>query len=258
MKDVRLDLVKSGEFLGTVCDFYRDEDDNIYMTRNQIGEALQYSNSRIAISNIHERNKDRLDKFSTELELSTLEGNRMVARDTILYIEKGIYDICRFSRQPLANKFYDWVYDQVILIRKTGGAIDDKDLFIETYCGGLDQGAKTIVKSFMSKVEEQQATINKIQPDANNWKAYGDSEGNITMANVAKSLNIKGIGRNNLFKVLKQHKILRKNNEPYQRFVDSNYFEVIVGTKNGHKYNQTVVTDKGMGYINKKMTEWGY
>lgn len=39
---MKLKLVKQGEFLGTVCDFYVDEGNNIYMSRTQIGYALQY------------------------------------------------------------------------------------------------------------------------------------------------------------------------------------------------------------------------
>ena len=51
-KEITLQLIKEGDFLGTKCDFYKDEDNNIYMTREQIGEALQYANPRISISNI--------------------------------------------------------------------------------------------------------------------------------------------------------------------------------------------------------------
>ena len=52
--------------------------------------------------------------------------------------------------------------------------------------------------------------------------------------------------------------MLRSNNEPYQTYVDRDYFEVINGVKNGFKYTQTVVTGKGMEWINKKIKEWGY
>lgn len=38
---MKLMLVKQGDFLRTKCDFYVDEDDNIYMSRTQIGYALQ-------------------------------------------------------------------------------------------------------------------------------------------------------------------------------------------------------------------------
>ena len=38
---MRLELVKQGEFLGTVCDFYVDEENNIYMSRTQIGYSIK-------------------------------------------------------------------------------------------------------------------------------------------------------------------------------------------------------------------------
>lgn len=259
-KEMKLGLIKEGEFLGTKCDFYKDENNNIYMTREQIGEALQYKSPDDAIRRMHnrEQNKNRLDSFSTQVAMSRVEGNRDVTRDTVLYTEKGIYEIARISEQPKANDFYDWVYDQVILIRKTGGVIDDKDLFINTYCGGLDEGVKTIVKSFMTKVEEQQTTINKMQPLVDDWSAYMDKNGYITISKVSKTLNIKGVGRNNLFGLLRRNEILRANNEPYQRYVDSGYFKTSVGMKNGYPFTQTLVSAKGMSYINKKMKEWGY
>ena len=200
-KKLKLELIKEGEFLGTKCDFYKDESNNIYMTREQIGQALEYSDPRVAITKIHSRNKDRLDKFSVSTKLVSTDNKQY---DTILYIEKGIYDVCRFSRQPVADDFYDYVYEQVALIRKTGGVIDDKDLFINTYCGGLDEGVKTIVKSFMTRVEEQQTTINKMQPMVDDWSAYMDKDGYITISKVSKTLNIKGVGRNNLFGLLRR------------------------------------------------------
>lgn len=256
-KEIKLKFVKDGEFLGTKCDFYKDEDNNIYMTGEQIGIALEYKNPIRSISNLHnkEDNKKRLDKFSVVTKLMSTDGKQY---NTRLYIEKGIYDICRFSKQPKADKFYDWVYDQIQLIRKTGGVIDDKDLFIETYCAGLDNAQKVFVKGFMNKVEEQQNQINEMQPHVEDWSAFMDSKGNMTISKVAKALDIDGIGRNNLFAILRNHEVLRDNNEPYQRYIDSGYFKVVTGTKNNFKFAQTLVTGKGMSWINKKMKEWDY
>ena len=258
MGNIKLELIKSGEFLGAICDFHRDENNNIYMTREQIGEALQYSDPIRNISKLHDRNKDRLDNFSVVVKLTTTDQKQY---DTTLYIEKGIYDICRFSRQPLANDFYDWVYDQLILLRQTSGVINlgEEKEFLDNYFPTLSEDTKLMmVKDLNDNIQKQQKQIKELQPKADDWSAYLDSKGNITMANVAKSLNIKGVGRNNLFKILKENKILRASKEPYQSFVDRGYFEVLPGTKNGFKYNQTMVTGKGMSYINKKMKEWGY
>ncbi|WP_461195196.1 BRO family protein [Clostridioides difficile] len=115
-----LELVKSENFGRVQCNFYENDTKDILMTREQIGMALEYSEPRIAISKIHERNKDRLDKFSTVVKLVTVEGNREVLRDTIVYNTKGVMEICRYSRQPKADAFMDWVWDVVDTIRKTG------------------------------------------------------------------------------------------------------------------------------------------
>lgn len=259
-EEIKLELTKEEDFLGTKCDFYKDEDNNVYMTREQIGQALEYANGDISIRNMHNRkqNKERLDKFSIRTAVVRVEGNREITRDTVLYTERGIYEITRISEQPKADEFYDWVYDQIQLIRKTGGAIDDKDLFIETYCAGLDNAQKIFVKGFMNKVEEQQNQINEMQPHVEDWSAFMDSKGNMTISKVAKALDIDGIGRNNLFAILRNREVLRSNNEPYQRYIDNGYFKLVTGAKNGFKFAQTLVTGKGMSWINKKMKEWGY
>ena len=35
---MKLKLVKQGEFLGTICDFYVDEENNIYINKKTKGE----------------------------------------------------------------------------------------------------------------------------------------------------------------------------------------------------------------------------
>lgn len=50
---------------------------------------------------------ERLDQFSTVLKTSTVTG----PKDFYLYSAKGVYEICRWSRQPAADAFFDRVYD---------------------------------------------------------------------------------------------------------------------------------------------------
>lgn len=257
-KEIKLELIKQGDFLGTKCDFYKDENNNIYMTREQIGSALQYSDPIRNISKLHERNKKRLDTFSVVVKLTTTDGKQY---DTTLYVAKGIYDICRFSKQPIADEFYDWVYNQIETIRRTAGTVElgrEKE-FLDNYFPTLTEETKLMmVKDLHNSIKEQQKKIEELQPLADDWSAYMDAKGNITMAKLAKSLNIKGIGRNKLFEILRDKKILRYNNEPYQEYVGRDYFKMVNGTRNGYPYTQTVVTSKGMSFINKKLKEWGY
>lgn len=84
-----LQLVKSENFGTVQCDFWQNEQGDILMTREQIGRALEYADPDKAIANIHDRNRDRLDKFSTTLNLRKVEGNRVVSRDVTVYTAKG-------------------------------------------------------------------------------------------------------------------------------------------------------------------------
>lgn len=112
-----LEIVKSEDFGELNIDIYENDEKELYMTREQIGKALEYKNPQKAINNIHKRHKDRLEQFSVTLKLRGTDGKQY---DTILYTYKGIYEICRLSRQPKADKFIDWVWDVVEEIRTKG------------------------------------------------------------------------------------------------------------------------------------------
>lgn len=101
-------LIDKSDFGNIKCSVYSDKQGNVLMTREQIGRALEYSNPNDAIRLIHRRNKERLDKFSVSFKLNGSDGKKY---DTVLYTRKGVYEICRFSHQPKADAFYDWVYD---------------------------------------------------------------------------------------------------------------------------------------------------
>lgn len=96
---------------GVSCDFYGDGLGEFFMTRRQIGEALGYDDPQKSIEVIHRRHGERLDRFSTSVKLTGVEGGREVQREMVLYSAKGVYEICRWSRQPAADAFYDRVYD---------------------------------------------------------------------------------------------------------------------------------------------------
>ncbi len=112
-----LEIIKSENFGEIKIDFYKNHQNEIYMTREQIGRALEYVNPRLAINKIHNRHKDRLDKFSDSTILVLPQGG---TQEVTIYSIKGLYEICRLSRQPKADKFMDWVWDVVEEIRTKG------------------------------------------------------------------------------------------------------------------------------------------
>lgn len=121
---MKLTLVKQGHFLGTVCDFYVDEGNDIYMSRTQIGYALQYKDPANAVLRIHQRHYERLDKYSIEAKGCQFVTPSKINKDknahTFMYVEKGIYEVCRHSKQKVADDFYDWVYETISSIKRNG------------------------------------------------------------------------------------------------------------------------------------------
>jgi prophage antirepressor-like protein len=113
------------------CDFWGNINNEYLVTREQIGRALGYKNPTNAIKNIHLKHKERLDKFSTQLTLGYVEGDRYVERERILYNRKGIMEICRWSRQPLADKFMDWCWE--IMDRLISNSLNNVTLSREEY-----------------------------------------------------------------------------------------------------------------------------
>lgn len=101
-----------------------------------------------------------------------------------------------------------------------------------------------------------------MKPKADFFDAVADSKTAVEMACVAKVLGIPGIGRNNLFKILRERKILLPNNQPYQEYIDRGYFRVIeqkYQTADGETRIsvKTLAFQKGIDFIRKTLTGTG-
>lgn len=104
-------VITSKPFGALSMDVYEDSKHQYYMTREQIGRALEYNNPNKAIQNIHVKNADRLDPLSTFLKLRNVEGGITKEREIICYSLRGVMEICRLSRQPKADAFMDFCWD---------------------------------------------------------------------------------------------------------------------------------------------------
>lgn len=76
------------------------------------------------------------------------------------------------------------------------------------------------------EIEKQQLLIEEQKPKVEFFDQVTDSKDACDMATVAKVLNM-GVGRNKLFEILRDNKILQGNNQPMQRYVDAGWFRVI-------------------------------
>ena len=108
-----LKLITTETFGDLSCNFYRNMNDDILLTREQIGSALEYSNPQKSIQKIHSSHKDRLESLCMRIIENRVPQNGGVGVDveTVYYTQRGIMEICRWSRQPKADIFMDWVWD---------------------------------------------------------------------------------------------------------------------------------------------------
>lgn len=102
-----LTLATQKPFGSLTCDFYKNDSGEFYMTREQVGQALEYKDPAKSIAKIHERNPDRLNPLSGVVSLTTPGGQQNI----FVYNLRGTMEICRLSRQPKADKFMDFVWD---------------------------------------------------------------------------------------------------------------------------------------------------
>lgn len=88
------------------------------------------------------------------------------------------------------------------------------------------------------------------------YNEIASSKNAIEMKLAANVLNIKGIGRNKLFEILRDNKILARDNSPYQRYIDAGYFRVVISKWQDpygvwHQTTKTVVYPRGLNYVRK-------
>jgi len=156
-------------------DVYQNDKHQYYMTREQIGAALEYSDPRIAIYKIHQRNADRLDPLSSVTKLVTQVGNHTEERELFCYNLRGVMEICRFSRQPKADAFMDFCWDimeslmrgdSVLATPKMDAALSKE--FIDVRLHALFDSMKSLQceldstrKDLSEQIEEARATSNE-------------------------------------------------------------------------------------------------
>ena len=166
--------------------------------------------------------------------------------------ESGLYAVIIRSDKPQAQSFRKWLTSEVIpTIRRTGGYVANEDMFIANYLHFLDEPYKNLFKLQMIFIDKLNERIRHDQPLVEFANQVGNTENLIdmnAMAKLARAENIP-IGRNRLFRWLKEKSILMSNNLPYQKYIESGYFKVketvFEAADMTRTFQQTLVTGKG-------------
>ena len=115
-----------------------------------VAEILNYTNPRKAISD----HIDEEDKRVTKCD--TLGG----VQNLTIINESGLYSLILSSKLPNAKRFKHWVTSEVLpSIRKTGGYVNDDELFVNTYLPFADDMTKQLFKATLQTVRRQNEII---------------------------------------------------------------------------------------------------
>jgi len=179
---------------------------------------------------------------------------------------EGELGVCKKIAHPQSGvemKYYDLTIDQCTLVGMRESKSVRRNVLAKLK--ELESGQKKIPQSFAEalqlaadqalQIEQQEQQLAIAAPKVDFYDTVTGSDDTVDMLGAVKVLNL-GYGRTTLFKKLREKKVLRKSNQPYQRYIDSGYFRVVESTwtddkGDSHVHFKTVVYQKGLDYIKK-------
>lgn len=202
-----------------------------YVIAKDVCDALGISDVSMALT--------RLEEDEKLIQKLLVSGQN---REIWLVNESGLYSLILRSNKPEAKKFKKWVTSEVLpSIRKTGK---------------YDVSQKSDEELIMIGYEKLMEKVKQLTPKAESHDRYLSAENAEDMAVVAQKLFGDKIGRNKLFKTLREKGILKPDNTPYQDYMQ--YFKVVTKPQTmGDKVVNipvTLVKPEGVDFIMRKVS----
>jgi phage antirepressor YoqD-like protein/predicted transcriptional regulator len=115
-------------------------------------------------------------------------------------------------------------------------------------------------EEYKHRAEVAEQKLIEQSPKVEFYNDVTGSKDTLDMSQTARLINIRGMGRNKIFECLREKGILDRNNQPYQKYIDTGYFRIIESkytTPQGDvRINlKTVVFQKGVEFIKKTLEE---
>lgn len=183
--------------------------------------------------------------------------------------ESDVYRLVFGSKLPNAERFTDWVTEEVLpTIRKTGGYVSNDEMFVSTYLPFADENTKALFSQTLNVIRQQNEQIKTDKPKVLFADAVSASHTSILVGDLAKLLRQNGVevGAKRLFNWLRENGYLIKQkgtayNMPTQRSMEMGLFEIketSITHSDGHisVFKTPKITGKGQTYfVNKFMGE---
>ena len=222
------------------------KDGEPWLVGKDVAEILEYKDTAKAI-------RTHVDADDKGVSILDTPGGKQ--KITVIN-ESGLYGLVLSSKMPKAKEFRRWVTSHVLpTIRRTGGYVANEDMFVENYLPFLDEPYQNLFRLQMTAINKLNERIRHDQPLVEFANQVFNTDNLIdmnAMAKLAVEENIP-IGRNRLFRWLRENEILMSGNLPYQKYIDRGYFAVkesVFETDSFTKtYQHSYVTGKGQAYI---------
>ena len=144
-------------FEGHNVEVFEWEGKVLFNPRN-VGECLGINDVTVR-RHLQEMNEKQIIKL-TNSDVKDKKFRKLNNRGESFLTESGVYKLIFKSHKEEAEKFQDWVTDEVLpTIRKTGGYVNNDELFINTYLPFADDTTKSLFKGTLETVRKQNEVI---------------------------------------------------------------------------------------------------
>lgn len=231
-------------------------DDKIYFVAKDVATALGYARPENAVATHC--------KGSLKQGVLTKGG----IQETTIIPESDVYRLITNSKLPSAEKFSDWVFEEVLpTIRKHGGYLTEQKIEEALLNPDTLIQLATTLKEEKEKRKALEAEKTENKPYVSFAKSVEASVNSVLIGLFAKTLSEENgvkIGQNRLFEWLRKNGYLmdtvgERYNTPYQKYIDNGYFEVatltFAGTTGTHQKFTTKITGKGQIALAQKIVD---
>lgn len=198
---------------------------------------------------------------SVQLNPNAIGGDRKL---NIVLTVKATQRVAGKDKSEVGFELLDYLFDlSEIQLKEDSYRIDNPIDRAKRWIEEQEERNQLIIAN-----EKKQLLIEEQKPKVDFYDTVATSKTAIEMSAAVKVLNManeKGVilGRNNLFSILRHRGILRANNEPFQKYINSKDFRVIERkwTKdNGEEIitSKTLITQKGIDKIRKMLIKLKY
>lgn len=228
--------------------------DKVLFCGNDVAKALGYDQPHKAI--------DRHCRYGMKCTVPHPQSKDKSIE--MLFIPEGdVYRLISHSKLPSAEKFERWVFDDVLPTIRKHGVYATPEALMQMLAE--PENAIKIFEALRDEREKNKQLSEKIALDAPKVHfsdTVAESEDLIKIRDMAKLLCENGvnIGERRLYALLRDEKILMKDNIPYQQFIDRGYFKVkerpLMLKANTGIVKTTYVTARGQIWIANKIKDW--